>query len=92
MQVQNHDGSLFRHICLGVWLYGAANGTLRVQYPDQVSRLDPTDHYRLTGTGEFRHQPGCEASLGQITAPSHVNGQGQFQVEMPDAPIVYLFL
>ena len=92
MQVQNHDGPVFRHIRLSVWLYGAAKGTLRVQYTDQVSQLDHTDHYQLTDTEEFRLQPGCVASLGQITARSHVNGQGQFQVEMPDAPIVNLFL
>ena len=90
-QVQYHDGPLFRHVGLGVWLYGAAKGTLRVQCSDQVSRSDHTGHYRLTGTGAFRLQPGCEASLGQITVPSYVNGQGRFQVEMPDAPIVNLF-
>ena len=75
----------------GVWLYGAAKGTLQVQCSEQMSIQDRTGHYKLTGTGAFRLQPGCEASLGQFKVPSYVNGKGQFKVDLPDAPIVNLF-
>ena len=92
VQVQYHDGPLFHHVGLGVWLYGAARGTLQVRCSDQGTQPGSnTGHYKLTGTGAFRLQPGCEASLGQIKVPSYVNGKGQFKMDLPDAPIVNLF-
>ena len=92
VQVQYQDGPVFRHVGLGVWLYGAARGTLQVRCSGQGTQPNSnTGHYKLTGTGAFRLQPGCEASLGQIKVPSYVNGRGQFKMDLPDAPIVNLF-
>ena len=92
VQIQYHDGPMFRHVGLGVWLYGAAKGHLQVRCLEQASQPDQTTgHYELTGTGAFRLQPGCEALLGHIKIPSYVNGKGQFKVDLPDAPIVNLF-
>ncbi|XP_043190235.1 uncharacterized protein LOC122364160 [Amphibalanus amphitrite] len=94
-QVQYHDGPMFRHVGMGVWLYGAAKGTLLVRCSNQSRTSAPPHHpagqYELTGTGMFRLQPGCEASLGSIRVPSYVNGKGQFRISLPDAPIVDLF-
>ena len=36
-------------------------------------------------------QPGREDSFGQIKVPSHVNGKGQFKMDLSDAPIANLF-
>lgn len=91
VQVQYHDGPIFRHVGMGVWLYGAAKGTLRVQCSEQANRTEHSSQYQLTGTGAFRLQPGCEASLGRIKVPSYVNGKGQFKLRLPDAPIVNVF-
>ena len=91
VQVQYHKGPIFRHVGMGVWLYGAAEGTLDVQCSGWTNQSEHSGHYKLTGTGAFRLKPGCEASLGQIKVPSYVNGKGQFRVVLPDAPIVNLF-
>ena len=92
VQVQYHEGPVFRHVGLGVWLYGAAKGLLKVRCSAQETQPGSnTGQYELTKTGAFRLQPGCEASLGQLKVPSYVNGRGQFQVDLPDAPIVNLF-
>ena len=92
VQVQYQEGPVFQHVGLGVWLYGAAQGTLQVRCSGQsVQSESQLGQYKLTGTGAFRLQPGCEASLGQIKVPSYVNGRGQFKVDLPDAPIVNLF-
>lgn len=91
VQVQYQDGPLFRHVGLGVWLYGAAQGIMQVRCPTDGGDLSQAGQYQLTGTGTFRLRPGCEAALGNIRVPSYVNGQGQFKIDLPDKPIVNLF-
>ena len=91
VQVQYQDGPVFRHVGLGVWLYGAARGTLYVNCSNQSDDSNSVSHYKLTGTGAFRLQPGCEAVFGPIKVPSYDNGKGQFKIDLPDAPIVNLF-
>ena len=61
VQVQYQDGPVFRHVGLGVWLYGAAKRTLYVNCSNQSSESNSVSHYKLTGTGAFSLQTGCEA-------------------------------
>ena len=98
VQVQYQNGPIFRKVGLGVWLYGvwlygAARGTLQVRCSAQgLQPGSDMGHYKLIGTGAFWLQRWCEASFGQIKVPSYANGQGQFKLDPPDAPIVNLFL
>ena len=92
VQVQYQNGPVFQHVGLWLCLYGAARGTLQVRCSGQGAQPGSnTGHCKLTGTGAFRLQPGCEVSIGQIKVPSYVNGKGQFKMDLPDAPIVNLF-
>ena len=91
VQVQYQDGPGFRHVGAGVWLYGAARGTLQVHCMKQGSQAGSnTSVYQLTGTGAFRLQSGCEASLGHSKIPSYIIGKGRLQMKLPDVLIVVL--
>ena len=91
IQVEYQDGPIFRNLGRGVWVYGAASGDLVVKCSNKGVTQGTFKKYRLTGTGAFRMQPGCDASFGNVRLPGYVHGQGQILADLPEVPVVDAF-